>query len=155
MTAAAVGAEAPGTRPPALLVVNARSRRGGEVAERAAEALRAAGVPVLPRESRERESLSDLIRRARGEVGSVILGGGDGTLHAAAPALRETGLPLGILPLGTANLFAHNLGLRTRHLRAAIRRYAVNVNQAITQLNATGQGPAWLSEAVQVTTRAV
>lgn len=107
----AVGADAPGSRPPALLVVNARSRRGGEVAERAAEALRAAGVPVLPRESRERESLSDLIRRARGEVGSVILGGGDGTLHAAAPALRETGLPLGILPLGTANDLARTLGI--------------------------------------------
>ena len=106
-----MGAGDGGDRPPALLVVNARSRRGGDVAEQAERALRAAGVPVLPRESREREALPELIRRARGEVGSVILGGGDGTLHAAAPALHETGLPLGILPLGTANDLARTLGI--------------------------------------------
>jgi diacylglycerol kinase (ATP) len=38
-----------------------------------------------------------------------VLGGGDGTLNSAAPALIETGLPLGILPLGTANDLARTL----------------------------------------------
>jgi len=41
----------------------------------------------------------------------VIVGGGDGTLNAAAPGLMQTGLPLGILPLGTANDFARTLGI--------------------------------------------
>jgi YegS/Rv2252/BmrU family lipid kinase len=40
-----------------------------------------------------------------------VLGGGDGTLSSAAPALLETGLPLGILPLGTANDLARTLGV--------------------------------------------
>ena len=39
-----------------------------------------------------------------------MIGGGDGTLNAAAPALLDTGLPLGIIPLGTANDLARTLG---------------------------------------------
>lgn len=40
-------------------------------------------------------------------------------------------------------------------LRLAIRRYAVNVNQAVAALNSTGQAPVWLSRAVAGADRAV
>jgi YegS/Rv2252/BmrU family lipid kinase len=50
-----------------------------------------------------------MMRRMADHLDLVILGGGDGTLSAAAPALIETGLPLGILPLGTANDLARTL----------------------------------------------
>lgn len=33
-------------------------------------------------------------------------------------------------------------------LRLAIRRYAVNLNQAVTALHSTGEAPVWLSRAV-------
>lgn len=33
-------------------------------------------------------------------------------------------------------------------LRLTIRRYAVNLNQAVTALHSTGQAPLWLSQAV-------
>ncbi len=41
----------------------------------------------------------------------MIVVGGDGSLNAAAPGLLQTGLPLGVLPLGTANDFARTVGL--------------------------------------------
>jgi len=46
---------------------------------------------------------------ADGTVQAVIAGGGDGTIGAIATALVDTGIPLGILPLGRLNHFARDL----------------------------------------------
>lgn len=53
------------------------------------------------------------IRRAAGtpEVAAVVVGGGDGTISTAVNLLAGTGKLLGVLPLGTMNLFARDLGL--------------------------------------------
>ena len=41
----------------------------------------------------------------------LIVGGGDGTVSAAASGLADSGTALGILPLGTLNHFARDLGI--------------------------------------------
>jgi diacylglycerol kinase (ATP) len=55
--------------------------------------------------------IADVIRSVRASADCVILGGGDGTLNAALPGLLDTGLPLGVIPLGTANDLAKTLQL--------------------------------------------
>jgi YegS/Rv2252/BmrU family lipid kinase len=93
----------------ALLFANLDSRQGAADLAPAIEALQAGGVRLLDRQRPDVGQLGAWIVEHRGEVELVIIGGGDGTLNAAAEALIQTGLPLGILPLGTANDLARTL----------------------------------------------
>jgi diacylglycerol kinase family enzyme len=84
-----------------------------KLADRVAEALKSAGVVV------EVELLSggDCAVRCRAAAERkdplLIVGGGDGTISAAASALAGTDTLLGVLPLGTLNHFARDLKLPT------------------------------------------
>src|ERR1700744_856180 len=44
-------------------------------------------------------------------VGLVLACGGDGTVTACAEGITGTGVPLAIIPMGTATLLAQNMGL--------------------------------------------
>ena len=56
--------------------------------------------------------LIELARRAVSNgARAVVAGGGDGTVSAVASQLIGTGKPLGVLPLGTLNHFAKDLGV--------------------------------------------
>ncbi len=58
------------------------------------------------------KEVSAAIKEARdGDAEAVIVGGGDGTVAAAATILSGQSKPLGILPLGTFNLAARDVGM--------------------------------------------
>ena len=50
-------------------------------------------------------------RAVRDGVATVVAGGGDGTVSAVASCLADTGVLLGVLPMGTLNHFAKDLGI--------------------------------------------
>jgi YegS/Rv2252/BmrU family lipid kinase len=94
-----------------LLLVNPKSRRGAEARADVVQMLSARGFSLILPSADEMEDCSALIRRYAQEAELVIVGGGDGSLNAAAPGLLDAQLPFGILPLGTANDLARTLGL--------------------------------------------
>ena len=59
------------------------------------------------------DEIVDALQRAVDTAGvdAVLAGGGDGTISAAAGIAWKAGLPLGVVPAGTMNLFARSLQL--------------------------------------------
>lgn len=93
----------------ALLLVNRHARKGQQQLDAAVNQLKSLGLELYEEEIEDPDRLPDVIRDYRKRVDLVIIGGGDGTLNAAVEGLVETQLPLGILPLGTANDLARTL----------------------------------------------
>ncbi|WP_422931713.1 diacylglycerol/lipid kinase family protein [Singulisphaera sp. PoT] len=63
-------------------------------------------------ETAKGDSLADLVREAAGKgYDLIVAAGGDGTVSAVANGLVGTETPLGIIPLGTANVLARELGI--------------------------------------------
>jgi YegS/Rv2252/BmrU family lipid kinase len=63
-------------------------------------------------ETRPDDTGERLAREAvRSGVDLVLASGGDGTITACAAGVTGSGVPLGVLPCGTGNLLARNLGL--------------------------------------------
>jgi diacylglycerol kinase (ATP) len=60
----------------------------------------------------------DATRLAREAQGIVVAAGGDGTINEVVNGIGESGATLGVLPLGTANVFARELRIPTDLPRA-------------------------------------
>ena len=80
---------------------------------RAAQILRESGWSVRVVATRSGEHAVELARQAAGEkVDALFAVGGDGTVSQAAAGLAGSSTALGILPAGTQNVMALELGLR-------------------------------------------
>jgi diacylglycerol kinase family enzyme len=93
-----------------LMLANLRAGLGSPVLYDYVQALGERGGEVTLRFIREGSDLSYLLRDVS-EYDRVVASGGDGTVSSVAYALRNTGIPLMLHPTGTANLFAHNVGI--------------------------------------------
>jgi len=101
------------------------NREGGAAAragEGLADTLRAAfaaadtAVDIALLAARDMESA---LKTSAGKEQRIVVAGGDGTIASAAQALSGTDTELAVLPLGTLNHFARDLGLPTDLTEAA------------------------------------
>ncbi len=95
----------------ALLLINRHARRGSASIDGTVQVLERGGISLQRMDLPNRYEIANLIRQHAAACDLVIVGGGDGTVNAAARGLIDTRLPLGILPLGTANDLARTLHL--------------------------------------------
>ena len=96
------------------VIINASSGAGArtETRQRLADAFNASGADARIRLARDGAELFTLARRAaQSDAERVVAGGGDGTISAVAAAVLASGKTLGVVPLGTMNHFAKDLGL--------------------------------------------
>jgi diacylglycerol kinase family enzyme len=64
-------------------------------------------------------------------VDLVIAAGGDGTVRSVAAGLRGTGVPLGLVPIGTGNIFARNLGIPVNDQADAVVLAFAGIDRAV------------------------
>lgn len=114
----------------ALLLINRHARQGETKIDGAIESLKRFGFEIVEASTENPTELPQIISQHQNQVDLVIIGGGDGTLNAAIEGLVEAQLPLGILPLGTANDLARTLAIPT-DLTAACEIIAVGYQEKI------------------------
>ncbi|MBX3120452.1 MAG: hypothetical protein KF784_15445 [Fimbriimonadaceae bacterium] len=91
------------------VVLNAHARSGDQVIDLIRERWGEAAKEICVVESVQ--AFEKAITSAKKDVGTLIVGGGDGTIRKAAELLLGTDTMLGVLPLGTGNALAHELGI--------------------------------------------
>jgi diacylglycerol kinase family enzyme len=84
------------------------------------------------------EILRAAAEAAAGGTRMVVAAGGDGTVSAVASRLAGTGVPMGVLPLGTLNHFAKDLGI-PRDLARAVEVVALGHVAAVDVAEVNGR----------------
>ncbi|UTT63667.1 diacylglycerol/lipid kinase family protein [Microcella humidisoli] len=77
-----------------------------------------------PGQGRAREAIA-------ARVTAVLTAGGDGTVRAVAEGMLDSGIPIVLIPSGTGNLLARNLGLSLGKLSDSLTTAVTGVDQAI------------------------
>ncbi|MFC6490603.1 lipid kinase [Nitratireductor sp. GCM10026969] len=103
----------------ALVLINPKARRGQESLAPVLDRLRAGGLVTQVEPFKALPEIARDIVRLRKMADLVVVCGGDGTVSSAAVAVMESGLPMGIMPMGTANDLARTLEIPMNLVEAA------------------------------------
>lgn len=95
----------------ALLLINRQARKGKDSFAQAVDILDDLGFELITIPAQNTTNLKKFIKDHYKSIDMVIVGGGDGTINSIVNILVNYHLPLGILPLGTANDLARTLNI--------------------------------------------
>jgi diacylglycerol kinase (ATP) len=135
--------------------------QAGSIAKSLEEIARSHGWELETYETTGRELLPELVGAAIDEGAELVVAvGGDGTISDVVDGLVNTAVPLGIIPTGTGNVLAQELGIpldvqkacqlladnpTTRSidaLRAGARCFVLSIGAGITARTIKGTSPA-------------
>lgn len=97
-----------------VLVVNLKSRQSIKAVEKIKEVFRNKKIKLEVVVVKDPKKINQAFQKALNlKADEIILGGGDGTLISGIEylSLKDYQKPIGLLPLGTANYLARNLGI--------------------------------------------
>ena len=122
----------------ACLVYNPTAGRypSSMLAERAASLLRHSGWAIAIEESHSGPHITELSRWAAAEeLDAFFVMGGDGSVNLAASGLIHSNTALGVLPAGTTNVWAQELGLASlvRSRQACVEESALRLAGGIVR----------------------
>lgn len=125
-----------------VLVIN----EGGGSADQADEVEKVLGE-LLPRAEvvRAKDDLEDALQKAAARCTVLGVMGGDGTVNCAAGIALEAGLPLAVVPGGTLNHFAGELGIMSVNDVAEAVRTGSAVRVSVGSAEADGEGLYFLN----------
>ncbi|MEK2690846.1 YegS/Rv2252/BmrU family lipid kinase [Bdellovibrio sp. GT3] len=131
-----------------LVFVNPKARQGNQLDTEIKNWLKDQGFNVLNSSfDPHKEKLIDVIAKFSGQKPVVLIGGGDGSVNEALPALMKFEMPLLLIPLGTANNLARSLEIPTDYKKALAllvegqtKRIDVGVANDIPFVNVIGMG---------------
>ena len=108
--------------PPLLVVTNGRAGSAEDAAVDAALAVLRPATDVVVRPCTDADELGELVADRAGRT--LVVAGGDGSLHVLVQTLHDRGEltpdePIGLLPMGTGNDLARSLGIPLDPTRAA------------------------------------
>jgi diacylglycerol kinase family enzyme len=99
---------------PIPVIVNATAGNGSNPGwtEGLEQKFAAAGLPAKVHLMQQGSEIEPAVAKAVKQGARIVVaGGGDGTVSAVAAGLVDTGVALGVLPMGTLNHFAKDLGI--------------------------------------------
>jgi diacylglycerol kinase (ATP) len=118
--------------------------RGARLAPEADRLLQGRGIDTVLLWSSSGPDVERLAREAvagtHGSVDAVIACGGDGTVHAVVQAVAGTGVTMGILPVGTGDDNARNLGLPIDDVAAAVEVLSAGSTRVIDAAHVVCEG---------------
>lgn len=94
-----------------LLLHNAKARQGEGALGPVCPRLEAGGLVITVEPFENLPEIARDITRLHQAADAIVVCGGDGSISSSAPAVIESGLPLGIIPAGTANDLARTLSI--------------------------------------------
>ncbi|MBT2533612.1 NAD(+)/NADH kinase [Arthrobacter sp. ISL-48] len=99
------------------------------------------GEPIWLETTKEDPGVGQAKEALKQGADVVIAAGGDGTVRCVAEVLSGTPTPLGLVPLGTGNLLARNLGMDVTDVEGAIKGALVGWERKIDVVRAVRSDP--------------